>query len=185
MVKRIFGLVAGDVVDGLGLGLEVDLTARLQPQLDQVLEHLVLGVDGDHPAVGELLQVDAVVAALEADLEAMMDEALALEAIAGADLGHQVDGALLEHAGADGGLDRLARAALDDDRFDAAQVQQLREQQTRWPAPTIPTWVRMVGPSPLIRTGTAVTERCSRTAVAARHVVDQTNDGVRGREMKN
>ena len=79
----------------------------------------------------------------EADLEAVMDEALALQPLAGADLGHQVDGALLEHAGADRGLDRLARAALDDDRFDAAQVQQLREQQPAGPAPTIPTWVRM------------------------------------------
>ena len=102
------GAGAGDVVDRLDLGLEMDLPAGLQPELDQILQHLVLGIDGDHPAVGELLQVDAVVAAQKADVEAVMDEAFALQPVAGADLGHQVDRALLEHAGPDRGFDRLA-----------------------------------------------------------------------------
>ena len=41
----------------------------------------------------------------------------------------QVDGALLEHAGAHALLDVLAAAVLEHDRLDAAQVQQVREQQ--------------------------------------------------------
>ena len=72
-------------------------------------------------------------AAGEAQLDAVVDEALALEALAGPDLAHQVDRALLEHAGPDRGLDRRARAALDDHRLDAAQVQHLRQQQPRRP----------------------------------------------------
>ena len=43
----------------------------------------------------------------------------------------QVDRALLEHAGADRRLDLLAAARLEHHRFDAAQMQQVREQQAR------------------------------------------------------
>ena len=41
------GLVGGHVLQAGRLGLEQDLAARLKPELDQVLEHLVLGVDRD------------------------------------------------------------------------------------------------------------------------------------------
>ena len=131
MVKRTLGWLGGHVLQAGRLGLEQDLAAGRKPQLDQVFQHLVLGVDRDHTAIGEVVQVDAVAAAGEAQLEAMVDEALPLHALAGADLRHQVDGGLLQHPGADRGLDRLAGAALDDDRLDAAKMQHLREQQSR------------------------------------------------------
>src|SRR3954470_6560955 len=125
--------VRGDAGDAGRLGLEQDLAARVEAELDEVLQHLVLGVDGDRAAAGEAVEVDAVAATGEAQLDAVVDEALALEALAGPDLAHQVDRALLQHAGPDRGLDRRARAALDDDRLDAAQVEHLREQQPRRP----------------------------------------------------
>jgi hypothetical protein len=109
----------------------MDLAARFQPELDQVLEDLMLRVNRDHPAVGQLLQIDAVIAVLIPYLEAVVDEAFALQPVTGADLGHQVDRALLEHACSNRGLDRFTRAALDDDRFDPAEVEQLRQQQPR------------------------------------------------------
>ena len=46
------------------------------------------------------------------------------------DLAHQVDGALLEHAGAHALDDVLLAAILEDDRIDAAQVQQMAEHQS-------------------------------------------------------
>src|SRR5690349_21813524 len=111
-------LVGRDVLQSARFGLEVDLAARLKPELDQILEHLVLGVDGNDAAVGKIVQVDAVAAAGKAQLEAVVHEALALHTLASADLGHEVDGGLLQHAGPDGGFDRLTRAALDDHRVD-------------------------------------------------------------------
>ena len=57
--------------------------------------------------------------------------ALAAHALADAGFVQQVDRALLEHAGAQRRLDFLAAARLEHDRFDAAQVQQVREQQAR------------------------------------------------------
>jgi hypothetical protein len=64
----------------------VNLAAALQPELDQILEHFVLGVDGDHTAVRQVVQIDPVAATGETQLEAVVDEALALHALAGPDL---------------------------------------------------------------------------------------------------
>ena len=89
----------------------------------------MLGVNRDHPAVREILQIDAVAAPVEAQLESMVDEALPLHPLSGSDLHHQVDGRLLEHPGPDGGLDGLAAAALDNDRVDAPQMEHVREQE--------------------------------------------------------
>ena len=43
----------------------------------------------------------------------------------------QVDGALLEHAGADARLDVLAAPVLEHDRLDAGPVEELREREAR------------------------------------------------------
>ena len=68
-------------------------------------------------------------APVEAQLEAVVDEALAVQALGDAGLVEQVDGRLLEHAGAHARLDVLARARLEHDRLDALQVQQVGQQQ--------------------------------------------------------
>ena len=117
-------VVQRDVVD-----LEAQLAAGLQPRGDEVLDHLLLAVDGDRPPAGELGEVDAVPAPVEAQLEAVVDEALAVQALGDAGRVEQVDGRLLEHAGAHARLDVLARARLEDDRLDAPQVQQVGQQQ--------------------------------------------------------
>ncbi len=70
-------------------------------------------------------------AAGKADEDAVVGEAFAAEAVGEAGFGHQIDGALLEHAGADGGLDRGARAAFDDDGVDAGAREEMREHEPR------------------------------------------------------
>jgi hypothetical protein len=91
----------------------------------------VLGIDHHRLAAGELREVDAVVAPVEAQDRPVVTETLLHHALAGADLVHQVDRALFQHAGADGGLNILAAANLQYDRRDALQVQHLRQQQAR------------------------------------------------------
>ena len=68
-------------------------------------------------------------APLKRDVDAVVPQALAAQAVADADRVHQIDRALLEHAGAHA-LDHVVPAAvLDDDRIDAVQVQQVAEHQ--------------------------------------------------------
>ncbi len=98
----------------------------------------MLAVHRDRAAAGELRQVDAVVAAGEAQLDPVMDEALASHPVADARLDQQVHRALLEHACADPLLDVVAALDFDHDRLDAAQVQEVREQQARGPGPDDP-----------------------------------------------
>jgi hypothetical protein len=76
-----------------------------------------------------------VSAAAEAQLDAVLDEALATQPLVEPQLGEQVDGALLEHAGANALLDVLAVPILEDDRLDPAPVQEVRQQKPRRAAP--------------------------------------------------
>ncbi len=104
-----------------------------QPRGDQVLDDLLLAVDRDRAAAGELGQRDPVPRAAEAQLDALVHEPLAVQPVGHAQLGEQIDRALLEHAGAHAPLDVLARAVLEHDRVDPARVQQRPEHEPRWP----------------------------------------------------
>jgi hypothetical protein len=69
--------------------------------------------------------------AVEREVKAVVAHSLTPEPIADADLVHQVDGPLLQHARADA-LDHVVLAAvLEDDGVDAAQVQQVSEHEPR------------------------------------------------------
>ena len=68
-------------------------------------------------------------AAAEAQLDALVDHPLAVQALRHAGLIEQVDGALLEHAGAHAPLDVVARAQLEHDGVDPAQLEQAGEDE--------------------------------------------------------
>ena len=68
-------------------------------------------------------------AAVEAELDAAVFEALALEAIADAEFVHELDGAVFEEAGADAFFDVLAGVELEDDGVDAETVEEEREEK--------------------------------------------------------
>ena len=68
-------------------------------------------------------------APVEAQLEAVVDEALAVQALGQAGLVEQVDRPLLEHSGAHARLDVVAAAGLEYHRLDALAVEQVRQQQ--------------------------------------------------------
>ena len=101
----------------------------VEPRGDQVLDDLGLAVDDDRPAVGELAERDPVPLAVELELDPVVDDALALQPLADAGLGEQVDRALLEHAGPDPVLDVVAAAVLEHDRLDPRPLEQPRERQ--------------------------------------------------------
>ena len=127
-----------DAVDG-GVGHpEPDVATVVEPLGDEVLEHLVLGVDHHRPAAGQLGQVDPVDAALEREVDAVVDEPVAHHPVAYAGLAHQVDGALLQDPGLDRLLDRVAGMDVDHHRLHPAQVQQVRQHQSRRTGPDDP-----------------------------------------------
>src|SRR5207245_699458 len=67
--------------------------------------------------------------AVELQLDALVDDPLALHALADPRLAQEIGGALLEHARPYALLDVLAAAVLEDDGVDALEVQQVRERQ--------------------------------------------------------
>ena len=122
--------LAREVVHAHVLDLEQERRAARDPRRDQVLDDLGLAVDDDAAALREIAQRDAVAPARELQLDAVVDEALALHALAHARSRQQVDRALLEHPGADALLDVLAAARLEHDRVDALELQQAGEHET-------------------------------------------------------
>ena len=118
-----------EIVDGDVGHLEEQRQARVEAEADQVLHDLGLAVDHDRAPAGQLAQRDPMPLAVELELDAVVDDALALQALARARLDEEIDRALLEHAGPDSLLDVVAAAGLEHDRLDALALEQLRERQ--------------------------------------------------------
>ena len=118
-----------EVVDADVAGLENNLTAGCEPRRDQILDDFVLGVDGNRAASGQTAQIDAMAATAKAQLDTVMGQTEALEPLADTSFNQQVDGALLEQAGANPLFDILAAASLEHDGLDSGEVQQVGEHQ--------------------------------------------------------
>jgi hypothetical protein len=116
-----FRCLAGEVMDADVARLEQDLTAVREAPVDQVLHHLLLTIDG-HALADELAEIDVVQGAAEAEIDAVVEHALALHARAHADLDQEVARPLLDQPGADAALDIVAAAVLQHDGLDARQV---------------------------------------------------------------
>ena len=122
------GPVGLQLVHGNVLDLEQERLARLEPRADQVLDDLRLPVDDDRLA-GQRREVDPMALAVELQLDAPVDDPLALHTHADAGVAEEVGGALLQHPRANAMLDVLAAPVLEDDRVDALEVEQVRERQ--------------------------------------------------------
>ena len=72
-------------------------------------------------------------AACEGELDAVMDQAFAVRARAGADLVQQGHRSLFQQAGADAAEHVVRRLALQNDVVDSVSVKQLPQQQSRRP----------------------------------------------------
>jgi hypothetical protein len=68
-------------------------------------------------------------AAVEPDIETRIEHAFFVQPFAGAEIVHQIDGALLQHAGADAALDVIAAVRFQHDTVDAGALQQQRQEQ--------------------------------------------------------
>ena len=78
---------------------------------------------------GEGLEVDPVADAAEAQLDAVVDEALGTQALAHAGLHEQLRGVVLEHPGADPVLHVVAAARLEDHALDPLELEQPAERE--------------------------------------------------------
>jgi hypothetical protein len=96
---------------------------------DQILDDFVLGVDGDALARGEIAEINAMAAAVEAELDAAVFEALAAQAFADAEFVHELDSVVLEEAGADALFNVLAGVEFEDDGFYAEALEKQREEE--------------------------------------------------------
>ena len=120
-------------IDALDLGLEVQREPGREPRGDQILDDLRLAVDHDRAPAGQLVHRDMVALAVELQVDAAVDDPLAVEPRCNSQLAEEVDGALLEHARTDARLDVFAAAALEHDRLDARPFEQTRQRQPRRP----------------------------------------------------
>src|SRR5580693_3310150 len=79
------------------------------------------------------MDVDAMARAAEGELDAMVDQAFAVRAPAGADLVEQRHRSFFKQAGADAAEHIIRRLAFQNDVVDSIGVKQLPQQQSRWP----------------------------------------------------
>ena len=122
-----FWLRRANVLQTNGFRFVVELTACCAARRGEILQDLVLSVDGDGFSAGEIGEIDAMAGAIETQLDAFVNQAFAFETRAYAGLLHQVDGALLEDAGTNALLDVFLGAGFQDDGFDSLEMEKMRE----------------------------------------------------------
>jgi hypothetical protein len=88
----------------------------------QVLQNLMLRINGDSFSASELLKIDTVTTTAEAQLDSVVDQAFGFQARSKAHFREQVDRSLLEYSGADALLGILPAAILDYDRLNSLEI---------------------------------------------------------------
>jgi hypothetical protein len=120
----------------LGIGnLELNHGAGLEPGLDYVLDDLGLGVNRHPAATGQITEIQMVPLTFELQVDPAVFEAFGVHPGSEADGAEQLHGAGLEQPRPLPCLAVGPAPVLDHDRVDAAQGQQVRKQQPRWPGP--------------------------------------------------
>ena len=122
--------VAVEVVQGHILRLVLREKAVGGASIHQVAGDLGLPVD-HHRLAGESAKVDAVAHAIDTELRPVVDQALAMHALAGTGFVDQVDPHLFDHARTNAAQDIVRRLPFEDDIVDAVPMQQLAKQQAR------------------------------------------------------
>src|SRR5262245_19390996 len=123
-----FWRTAGEIVDAHVARLEQYCPALREPPLDQILYHFLLAVDG-HTLADEIAEIDVVQGAAEGEIDAVVEHAFVLHAIADARFDEQVARPLLDQSGTDATLDIVAATVLQDHTVHARTVEQMRAQQ--------------------------------------------------------
>ena len=112
--------------------LKTNRRAKAKPRGDQVLDHFLLRINGDG-FPGEFLEIDAMPRAIKAQLNPVVLQPLAIHPRAHAGFAQDFHGSLFQHSGAHTAFNVLARVALQDNRFDPLQLQQMRQRQPAGP----------------------------------------------------
>ena len=121
-------MVRVEVVDADVGGLVHGVRAGRGARIHQIPGHFRLAVDHD-VAPGQRGEIHAVTAALEQDVEAVVDQTLACQPIPHTGAAQQVHHPLFEDARAHAGQHVAGAAAFDDDRVDAGAMEKLPEQE--------------------------------------------------------
>src|SRR5580704_4306290 len=130
MPKSDFWRLAAEIVHAHIGHLEQDLATVREPPLDEILDHLLLPINGDTFS-HELAKVDVVQRSCEGEMHAIVEHAFAQHARARAGFDQKIARPLLDQSGTNAGFSILAAAILQDDGLDAGEMQQMREHQPR------------------------------------------------------
>ncbi len=124
-------LVSLDIMQADILRLENDLAAMIKAGSDQILGHLGLAVNHHGRTTGQFFDIHMLALAINTDIDAAMNDALALHAGINADPLHQADRPHFKNTGPNAPLDIGAVLALKDNAVNSLHMQQMRKQQPR------------------------------------------------------
>src|SRR5262245_42913940 len=122
--------LAGEVVQRDIVGFVDAARPGLGASLHQVAGDLGLAIDGDRFA-GERLEIDAMAHPFDADLRSVVNQSIAVQAVADAGLLQELHRSLLDQTGANPFQHVVRRMPFENDIVDAMAVQKLPEQQAR------------------------------------------------------
>jgi hypothetical protein len=105
---------------------KVDLTAIGEATCDEIFHDLVLSVYGYAFSIGEIEEGNSMTLPVKANLDAVVEHPFAIHASADSGASQQIHSSLLQHAGANPVFAVIPRAKLNNDRVNAAKMEQMR-----------------------------------------------------------
>ena len=121
------------ITDPCVVDAEDDLAVLRYPRHDQVLQHLVLRMDGDPFAVRQFPDIHVVAFPIPLQADAVVEVSFANQTLTEAKLVHQCHDPVLEYASPDGLLHLRTAAALQNGGVDAGAMEQMSEEQACGP----------------------------------------------------
>src|SRR5215469_2337027 len=120
------GRVPVEIMHADIIHLKQHLPSTRQSRVGQVLHHLVLGIDRDSLPARQVREIDPMSSPVEAQLDPLMNEPLALQAFPNTRFDQQINRALLQYTRPYPFFDVLPAAVLDDDVIDSLEIQKMR-----------------------------------------------------------
>src|SRR5215468_1406325 len=120
------------------MNLEINFSPCRQSRVDQISYDFCLRIDGDGAPASQVVKVNAMIATLKTQCNSVVNEALTSQPVSHTHVRQQVNGVLLENAGAHPLLYIFASSRFQHDGLNALQVQEVRQYQPRRPCPNNP-----------------------------------------------
>lgn len=121
-------MISSNIYQLIMLDIEENLPSSLEPRRNKILDDLILRIHRDGTSMRQLIEVNAMIGTIKAEIDAVMRHAVAVHMFGNANLSHQIDRTLLKNTGTNGLFNLLSTPVIENDRINSFHIKEERQQ---------------------------------------------------------